>query len=212
MVDARALIYALMVGTNRNTAYLMRPGLGGQPNSTYSGGVGTGISIKADDGTTVLSPNIVVPTIGGTGSTNINDLDAVLLDVEMHPYAQEGMGKPKPQVIVGPMRPGRRTPLTIGKPWYEIDDVVEVRIVCRNWDSNELGFTLDGAKARANLVTAIAQVMATNYANPDGAGNWQWIRLQNNGSDDDKTPDPQTGVNVYKTTLNVIARRYSLTD
>jgi len=149
----------------------------------------TDLQIVADDGTTLLTPeNYII--------------------LEKAPYAQEGAGE-KPQVIVGPRKPPIRRPISLPPIWYEIDDPVRVRIITRNWDGGDFGFTLDGSAARYKVITSIVSILNANFTNPDGTGTWTWIRPMDNGTDSDENPE---GTHLYRTDITIGCRRYSQID
>ncbi|MHB1910218.1 MAG: hypothetical protein ACYCQJ_15275 [Nitrososphaerales archaeon] len=189
--DPRALVYNLLVGS---------PWIA-SANPTGQNGIGTGISITADDGVTVLSPSIAVPLIGGTGTTSILDMDRNLILVKLHPYAQEAAGY-RPQVIVGPAKQVSSKNLLVGsKPLYQIIQRVEVRVLVRDWDGKDLAFTLNGRNTRDKILESIRSVMRTNYADPDGTGTFSLILISDPGQDSDVTTEG--AIPLYRTAMQL---------
>lgn len=145
------------------------------------------LSITADDGATVLTPTNYITLV-------------------YDPYAQEGQGN-QPQVIIGPRKPSARRPLTLPPIWYEVDDMVRVRILTRKWDGGDFGFTLDGNLARNKLHDSAIQILAANYTDPDGTHTWTWVRATDDGQSSDENPQ---GTPIYRTDLTIACRRYAL--
>jgi hypothetical protein len=141
--------------------------------------------VTADDGMTILTPTTTVPVIGAEGAPNSSNQAAALIQVKMNPYAQEDSGE-VPKVVVGPAKHIKNEPMSIGtKPIYWLQQSVEIRIIARDWYPG-FGFTADGRSLRAELQDNIRQIMEKNYANPDGAGTYNTIRVIDNGGDVDE--------------------------
>ena len=195
MPDPKALVFALLVGSARDGWV--------QPNQeSYTGGIGTGISVFADDGTTVLTPNATTPKIGGSPTVNLTNPKAWLLDVRAHPYAEEGMGN-RPQVVVGPVKPIKAEPMDNAWSYYDMMMKVEVRILTRTQDGRGLGFKIDGDRLRRALVDNVRSIMEANFRNPDTTGTYSTIRVMDNGQDSD---DPQSGSPLYRTAMQIEVR------
>jgi hypothetical protein len=170
--NPRLLIWRLLAGTSWTWS------------DGVTKGIGPGISIVADDNATVLTPSMLIPQTGGQGISmkqkwdprNNQTNEQNLIQIWFHPYAQEGSGY-RPQVIIGPTRPISTKNITIGsQPLIEIHRKVEVRVVTRDWDSGELGFTLDGDNTRNKIDTQIRTIIENNLSNPDGTGQF-WYAL-----------------------------------
>jgi hypothetical protein len=146
------------------------------------------LSITADDGATILTP-------------------ANYLTLAYDPYAQEAQGN-QPQIIVGPRKLSIRRPLTLPPIWYEIDDLVRMRVITRKWDGGDFGFTLDGNLTRNKILDGIIQIMASNYTDPDGSHTWSWVRATDDGQNSDENPQ---GTPLYRTDVTIGCKRYALT-
>jgi hypothetical protein len=180
MPDPRLLVCKLLMGS-QFTGTL-------PPSQARFTGIGTGIQVVADDGITVLTPTTVVAVIGDSGAPNSGNQAAALIQVKMHPYAQETQGE-IPQVIVGPARPIKSEPMDVGsRPFYWMQMSVEIRVIAHDWYPG-MGFTADGRSMRAALQENIKQIIERNYTNPDGTGTFSTIRVVDMGGDlDDASP------------------------
>lgn len=129
-------------------------------------------------------------------------MDANTVIVQKEPYAQELAG-PSPKVIVGPVRPMLAKNLIIGaNPFMEIHRKVEVRILTRDIDMNDQGFTLDGDNTRSKLLDNIRAIVELNHKNPDGLGTYDHILVQDPGQDSDTVTSPEP-INLYRTAMQI---------
>lgn len=145
----------------------------------FSNPVG-GLQITADDNSEILDafdrkdPNAPGPYI----------------DLERDPYAQEGKGDARPQVIVGPSRNVLSAPF-IGLQWHEVHVRVEVRIITRDWTGDGLGFTLNHGDVTADKIRdAIVLIVEANKSNPAGDGSILACWVSDMGMDDNVSDGP----------------------
>lgn len=151
-----------------------------------------GIVTTADDGSTVLSPNIDFPS-STTQNQYPGDFSA-LIYVKLHPYQPEAnLGIQEAVVVVGPAR-GASADELVGYTYSEMVQNVEVRVFTRYADSTVEGYQTTEIYRR-KIVDSIKAVVKANNVNPDGTGTYNKLEWGGLGSDADK---PQ-GVPLYVT-------------
>lgn len=163
----------------------------------------TNLAIVADDGTTTLAPGLSVPSSAFSAPDPGTNASLIYVKQNPYPYEKDETGKivwsgPQPLVMVGPRR-GTTIAQAIGYKWSEVHSSVEIRILTRDWDLNEQGFTLDGRTTRTKILEAIKALVKTNAGNPDGQGTFNYMRISDAGKDSD-IPEPNP---LYITALGV---------
>jgi hypothetical protein len=129
-------------------------------------------------------------------------MDSNTVIVQKEPYAQELAG-PSPKVIVGPVRPLISKNLIVGEnPFMEIHRKVEVRVLTRDVDLSDQGFTLDGDNTRSKLLDNIRQIVELNHKNPDGLGTYDHIVVLDAGQDSDTITSPEPNP-LYRTAMQI---------
>lgn len=125
-----------------------------------------------------------------------------LIQIWMHPYAQEGSGY-RPQIIIGPTKTISTKNLIIGSnPLMEIHRSVQVRVLTRDWDAQELGFTLDGDNTRSKLDSSIRSIIEANLSNPDGTGAFWYVVVNDVGTQSDTVQSPEA-IPLYRTAIQI---------
>jgi hypothetical protein len=140
------------------------------------------------------------PSIGTIYSND--DLDRTsTLWILKHPTPLEKEPMlPAPMVVIGPARGGPVTQaIGYGAGTTEIQTVIEIRILTRNVDESQEGWTLDGDRARRRISAGIRSIIQQNSGNPTGSGDFLYMILEGPSSDSD-TQDPNP---LYRSAFTV---------
>ena len=163
------------------------------------------LSITDDSDSVVLTPLISVP------NSPVPNPERALIQVKKAPYALEAEN-PMPQVIIGPTLASTAKSLSGGlfiRQWIQ----VSITIMTRDYDGNDLGFTLSGDITRSKIAKAIREIIRQNRNNPGGYGLFNNLHIIDPGRNADLAQGARVmtsagtvfknGTPLYRTTIKV---------